>query len=355
MPPRTPQAAPGGGGALSSPPAAPTAPGGGGGGGGGGGAALRGLTGTRLWHAPWVVLALANLLWAGNIVLARGVAELVPPVALAYWRWTGAFVLSLPFAWRHLRRDAPVLARHWRMMLLLSATGIATYNTMSYIALDQTTALNVLLLQSVQPVLIIIWAMLLFAEWPSPRQAAGVLVSLAGVAVIAGRGSAAVLIGLRLNPGDVWILAGLVIYGIYCVMLRRRPSVHPISFLSAAMGIGSMMMLPFYLAELASGARIHAGAHAFLAMGYMAIFPSFIAYLLFNRGIELIGAARAGQSMHLMPLFGSLLAVVFLGEHFRAYHAAGIALIAAGILLASWHGNVGHGRPAQAEGASGAA
>ena len=359
MPRRTPQTAPGRAGALSSAPAAP--------GGAGGGFAPRGLTGTRLWHAPWVVLALANLLWAGNIVLARGVAELVPPVALAYWRWTGAFVLSLPFAWRHLRRDAPVLARHWRMMLLLSATGIATYNTMSYIALDQTTALNVLLLQSVQPVLIIVWAMLLFAEWPGPRQGAGVLVSLAGVAVIAGRGSAAVLFGLRLNPGDVWILGGLAIYGIYCVMLRRRPPVHPISFLSAAMGIGSVMMLPFYLAELASGAHIHAGAHAFLAMGYMAVFPSFIAYLLFNRGIELIGAARAGQSMHLMPLFGSLLAVVFLGEHFRAYHAAGIALIAAGILLASWRSGagrsgagrrgvgrrgVGRGRPAPAKDAS---
>lgn len=293
---------------------------------------------SRFWNAAWPVLALANLLWAGNIVLARGVAGVVPPVALAYWRWTGAFAISLPFAWRHLRRDAPMLARHWRMMLLLSATGIATYNTMSYIALTRTSALNVLLLQSVQPVLIIVWAMVLFGEWPSARQGMGVLVSLSGVAVIAGRGSAAVLFGLRLNPGDVWILGGLAIYGIYCVMLRRRPAVHPLSFLSAAMGTGSVMMLPFYLTERAGGARIHASTHAFLAMGYMAVFPSFVAYLLFNRGVELIGAGRAGQSMHLMPLFGSLLAVGFLGERFHAYHAAGIALIATGIVLASWRG-----------------
>ena len=292
----------------------------------------------RFWNAAWPVLALANLLWAGNIVLARGVAGMVPPVALAYWRWTGAFCISLPFAWRHLRRDAPVLMRHWRMMLLLSATGIATYNTMSYIALDQTSALNVLLLQSAQPLIIIVWAAVIFAERPSLRQAAGVLVSLAGVATIAGRGSAAVLFGLRLNPGDWWILAGMAIYGIYCVMLRRRPAVHPLAFLSAAMGIGSCMMLPFYLADLAAGAHIVGGTRAFLAMGYMAVFPSFVAYLLFNRGIELIGAARAGQSMHLMPLFGSVLAVLFLGERFRPYHAAGIALIGVGILLASWRG-----------------
>jgi drug/metabolite transporter (DMT)-like permease len=299
--------------------------------------ATRGAAGlTRFWHAAWPILVLANLLWAGNIVLARGVAELVPPVALAYWRWTGAFFVSLPFAWPHLRRDAPVLVRHWRMMLLLSATGIATYNTMSYIALDQTSALNVLLLQSAQPLIIIVWAAVIFAERPSLRQVAGVLISLAGVATIAGRGSLAVLLGLRLNPGDWWILGGMAIYGIYCAMLRRRPAVHPLAFLSAAMGIGSCLMLPFYLAELAGGAHITGGTPAFLAMGYTAVFPSFIAYLLFNRGIELIGAGRAGQSMHLMPLFGSALAVLFLGERFHAYHAAGIALIGAGILMASW-------------------
>ncbi len=112
----------------------------------------------------WPVLALANLLWAGNIVLARGLAGAVPPVALAYWRWTGEFLVAPPFAWTRLHREAPLLRRHWRMMLLLSATGIASYNTLSYIALTKTTALNVLLLQSAAPLVILIWAFLLFGE-----------------------------------------------------------------------------------------------------------------------------------------------------------------------------------------------
>jgi drug/metabolite transporter (DMT)-like permease len=118
-------------------------------------------------------------------------------------------------------------------------------------------------------------------------------------------------------------------------MLRRRPPVHPLSFLVAAMGIGSCMMLPFMLWEAAEGARVHGSAGAYLAMAYTALFPSFIAYMFFNRGVELIGAGPAGQSMHLMPLFGSILAVIFLGESFRVYHLAGIVLIGAGILLAS--------------------
>jgi drug/metabolite transporter (DMT)-like permease len=290
---------------------------------------------TRLWNSAWTLLVLANLFWAGNIVLGRGVAGLVPPIALAWWRWTGAFLVAVGFAWPYLKRDAPILRRHWRMMLLLSATGIATYNTMSYIGLASTTALNVLLLQSAGPLIIIVWAFALFGERPTIWQTAGVVVSLLGVATIAGHGSIETLLQLSLNRGDVWILVAMAIYGVYAAMFRSRPQTHPLSFLVAAMGIGSLMILPFYVWETARGGRIHGGPPVWLAMTYIAVFPSFIAYLFFNRGIELIGAARAGQSWHLMPLFGSVLAVAFLGESFRVYHAIGIALIGAGILLAS--------------------
>ena len=287
------------------------------------------------WNSAWGLLVTANLFWAGNIVLARGLAGHVPPVALAYWRWTGAFAVAVGFAWPRLKADIPVLLQHWKAMLLLSATGIASYNTMSYIGLTSTTALNVLLLQSATPLIIIVWAYLLFRETPTTRQALGVCVSLIGVGVIAARGSAEVLAHLRLNRGDVWVLAALTIYGFYCVALRKRPAVHPLSFLVAAMGIGSLMMLPFVIGEYAAGARIEGGLPSYLGIAYTAVLPSFVAYLFFNRGVELIGSGPAGQSLHLMPLFGSVLAVVFLNERFQLYHAAGFAFIAAGILLAS--------------------
>jgi drug/metabolite transporter (DMT)-like permease len=288
------------------------------------------------WHSAWGLLAAANLFWAGNIVLARGLAGQVPPITLAYWRWTGAFVVAIGFAWPRLRTDLPVMLRHWKIMLLLAATGVASYNTLSYIGLNSTTALNVLLLQSATPLMIIVWAYLLFRETPTARQALGVMVSLAGVAAIAGQGSLEVLAHLRLNRGDLWVLTALMIYACYCVTLRRRPVVHPLSFLVAAMGLGSLMMLPFMLWEVAGGARIHGGLPSYLAIAYTAVLPSFVAYLFFNRGVELIGAGRAGQSMHLMPLFGSVLAVLFLHEQFRMYHAFGIAMIGAGIVLASY-------------------
>jgi len=288
-----------------------------------------------MWQSAWILLAGANFLWAVNVVLARGISGEVPPITLAWVRWTGAFLFALPFAWGQLKRDLPDMRRQWPIMLLLAATGIASYNTMSYIGLTSTTALNVLLLQSASPLIIIVWAFLIFRETPTLRQTAGVLVSLAGVAAIAAHGSLQTLASLKINRGDIWVMVAIATYAVYCVMARRRPKVNPVAFLVALMGIGSVQMLPFAAWEWAQGASIHGGWPVYLAMLYIAILPSFVAYLLFNRGLELAGPGPAGQSMHLMPLFGSVLAVLVLHERFQIFHAAGIALIAAGILLAS--------------------
>jgi drug/metabolite transporter (DMT)-like permease len=289
----------------------------------------------RLWSSAWSLLVLVNLFWAGNVILGRAIAGSVPPVTLAFWRWTGAFILTIGLAWRLLKRDWPELRRHWPMMLLLSATGIASFNTMSYIGLQYTTALNALLLQSATPLFVLLWAFAIYGERPSALQAIGVFVSLLGIAVIASAGSLDKLLHLSVNPGDVWILVAVVIYAVYSPLLRRRPAVHPLSFLVAAMGIGSLMMLPFYILETMNGATITGGWTSYAAMAYTMVLPSFVAYFFFNRAVELVGAARAGHSAHLMPVFGTLLAVLFLGERFHSHHLAGIGLIALGILLAS--------------------
>jgi drug/metabolite transporter (DMT)-like permease len=293
----------------------------------------------RFWHSAWTLLALTNLSWAGNFIVGRAVAGQVPPVALAWWRWTGAFLVAIGFAWPYLRRDWPVLLRHAPILLALSATGITCFNTMVYVGLQHTTAVNALLLQSVMPVVILLWALALYAERPGLFQTAGVVVSLLGVAVIAGGGSLGALVGLSFNIGDVWVMGAVVLYALYAVLLRRRPSVHPLSLLVVLMGIGSIMLLPFYIGESQAGAAIRGSWPSYAAIAYTAVLPSLVAYLFFNRGVELIGAARAGQSVHLLPVFGTALAVVFLGERIQTYHAFGIALIAAGIAFASLRGD----------------
>jgi drug/metabolite transporter (DMT)-like permease len=280
------------------------------------------------------------LFWSGNFITGRGVRDVVPPVALAFWRWTGAFLIALPFALPYLRRDLPVLRKHWLVTLVLAATGVAAFNTMVYMGLRTTTALNAVLLQSATPLFILLWAVVLFGIRPAVHEAAGIAVSMVGVAVIAGQGSLARLLSLTVNSGDLWVLGAVASYAFYTALLRRRPPVHPLSFLLASFALGILVLVPFYLAELASGRQIVPGLPAFAALGYVAVFPSFLAYLAYNRGGELIGPGRAGQYIHLMAVFGTLLAVGLLGERLRLFHAVGIGLIGIGLVLAQrqWHG-----------------
>ena len=292
----------------------------------------------RLWRTAWLLMLAPPLFWSGNFITGRAVRDAVPPVALAFWRWAGALVIALPLAWPHLRRDLPALRQHWVVTLVLAATGVAAFNTMVYTGLRTTTALNAVLLQSATPLFILLWAAVLFAVRPALHEAAGIAVSMAGVAVIAGEGSAARLLSLTLNPGDLWVLGAVASYAFYTALLRRRPPVHPLSFLVASFALGTLVLMPFYLWEMAAGRYIVPGLPAFAAMAYVAVFPSFLAYLAYNRGVELIGPARAGQYIHLMQVFGTLLAVGLLGERFRLFHAAGIGLIGAGLVLAQRDG-----------------
>ena len=287
-----------------------------------------------VYDRAYLLLVLTTLFWSGNFIVGRAVHGTVPPIALAFCRWGGAFLVVIGFAWPHLRRDWPVLLRHWRMLLLLAATGIAAFNTFVYIGLGSTTALNGLLMQSTMPAAILLCSFLLFGERPGFVQLLAIAVSLVGVLVIITRGEAWALGRISLNSGDLWMFAAVLAYAVYSALLRRRPPVHALSLLAAIFALGAAMLVPF-LAWESSSAALALDRTTVLAVLYVAVFPSVLAYFCWNRGVELVGANRAGQFVHLMPVFGSALAILVLGEAFHGYHAAGAALIFAGIVLAS--------------------
>ena len=289
-----------------------------------------------LWHSPWVLLLLANLFWAGNIIVGRAILGPVPAVALSFWRWAGAFAVAFWFAWPHLKEDWRVLLEHWKVMLVLAATGMAFFNMVAYAGLAGTTALNVLLLQSSVPLIVSVLAFLLFQERPSRWQLAAVAISLTGVACVAAHGSLDALLELAFSRSDLLILLSVVIYALYVVLLRHRPPVHPLSFMQAAMALSAAMVAPFYIWDLGAGVHIVHEWRNYAGLIYMAVCPSFLSYLFFNRAVQLLGGVRAGHSTHLMPIIGSIMAVMFLGEAFQPYHLAGVILIGGGILLARW-------------------
>jgi drug/metabolite transporter (DMT)-like permease len=291
-----------------------------------------------LWSRAYPLLSMTALFWAGNSIVGRAARELVPPAALSFWRWTFALALLLPLAWPHLKRDWPVLRAHWPVMAILGALGIGAFNTLLYSGLQTTTALNSMLIQSAQPALILMLGGLVMRDRTSARQIAGVLVSLAGVLMVIARGDLALLLALRLNAGDAIIAFAVLLWALYSVLLRKRPPVHPLSFLAASIMVGLVVIAPVYLMELASGRRIVPETGSALAIAYVSVFPSFLAYLFFNRGVELIGSAATAQFMNVMPLMGAGLAMLFLGEALHLFHVAGLALVLAGIGVA--------GRPA---------
>ena len=289
----------------------------------------------RLYDRPYILLALATLFWAGNFVLGRAVSGEVPPVGLAFWRWFGGALVVAAFALPRLRADWPTIRASAGILLLLSFLGIAVFNTLIYSGLRFTTAISALLMQSAQPVVIIIFSFLIFRDTVTPRQLAAVAISLVGVVVIVAQGSLATLSELSLNIGDLIVLAAAFSYAAYTALLRRRPRIHPLSFLFVTFIVGAAMLLPLYLWESLSGAPMRPSLVTLGAVGYVVIFPAILAYLCYNRGVELLGANRAGHFFHLQPVFGTLLAIVFLGERFQLFHAVGIGLIIAGILLAT--------------------
>lgn len=282
-----------------------------------------------------MLLPLAVLFWAGNIVIGRAIHGTFPPIALTFWRWVLAFLIALPFTWRRLKVDLPALKAAWPILLALSVLGISTYNALGYKGLATTTAINAALLQSAMSPLVVLFGFVLFRERAAATQLLGVAVSILGVMWIVAQGSGRTLIHLRLNIGDLLLLAALASYALYTVLLRKKPAVHPLSLLASTFLVGSLILLPFYGAELASGERIQPGLPAAGALLYVAVFPSLVAYLFFVRGVEVIGAARAGQFVHLMPVFAPVLAMIFLGERLHLFHLVGAAIIGLGILIAS--------------------
>ncbi|MGB5736503.1 MAG: DMT family transporter [Thiohalocapsa sp.] len=291
----------------------------------------------RITERPiWLLAALPPLFWAGNFVLARALHTDIPPIALSFWRWMTAFVILLPFAWSGLRAQWPLLLRHWSLLALLAILGITNYNTFAYIGLQHTSATNGVLLSSATPVVIVGLSFLLLGQAISLLQALGILLSLAGVVVIATEGRPLLLVGMAVNQGDLWILAAGLDWALYSVCLRWRPSeLAPLPFLAAIIGIGLLPLSGLYAWELAQGHRFAMTPTTLGAIGYVGLFPSVLAYIFWNRAVQEMGANRTGQYIHLMPAFGALLATLLLGERLQWFHAAGVGLIAGGIVLAT--------------------
>jgi drug/metabolite transporter (DMT)-like permease len=296
-----------------------------------------GNTSSRHWIAnqPFLLLCIAALTWGGNAVVGRLAAGHIPPVTLAFLRWSLAFLIIIPFAWKHLRRDWAAIHNQLGLMIFLSITGIAIFNVLQYWALEYTQAVNTLLLQSATPLFVALWSLILLGVRLTLTQACGIALSLLGVLVILLHGDLSALTGIMFNKGDLIFTVGLVIFGIYSVLSLKRPPIHGLSFAAFTFGCGAACLIPLLVFELMTRPVMELNAANLLSLIYVAVFPSTLAYICFNRAVQLIGANRAAPFFHMAPVFGTVMSIVFLGEQLHLFHVIGFALVLTGVFVAS--------------------
>jgi drug/metabolite transporter (DMT)-like permease len=282
---------------------------------------------------PFVMVAIAPLCWAGNIVLAKGVSMLIPPVALAFWRWTIAFMVLLPFTWRYMKKDWNIALAGWKILLLLSLFGITGFNTLLYKAVHTTTAINGALIQTTMPAVIILISLILYKEWISLVQACGVALCVMGAGVVVLKGRWQALVEMTVVQGDLIMIVAVVLYALYSALLPKRPAIHPMSFLTFTFGLGAMGLLPLYVWEMSVLGTFSLTPGISAGIAYVALFPSIVAYFCWNRGVAVIGANRTGLFITLIPVFAAILAILLLGEFLQPYHLVGMGMILVGFVL----------------------
>jgi drug/metabolite transporter (DMT)-like permease len=274
------------------------------------------------------------LCWAGNWVVGRAIHEEIPPFTLNFWRWASSLLLILPVAWTSLRGQWRLMLRHWKWVLPMAAIASAIFQSMVYLGLQSTTALNGALLIALVPIVVAAIAAALLGDRFTLRQALGIAVSLAGAVVVIVRGELAVLRTLAFNPGDLWILAAVPIWALYTVLLKRWPQgLDRMSFLAAMAIVGTLLQAPLYAWELAGGRQMIVTPASLAAIAYTAVFASFLAFVFYNAALQRTTPTVAGPFHHLHPAFTALLGIAFLGERVGWYHAAGVACIVLGLYL----------------------
>ena len=286
----------------------------------------------------YVLLIFAVLFWSGNFIVGRGIHNEIPPITLAFWRWAVALLIILPFSLGHIVHQFDIIRRNLIILTVLAILSITNFSIFIYMALKLSTATNTVLINSMIPIFIVMVSWLGFKERITLRQSIGIAISLAGLIFIIANGNLSTLISVRFSKGDLWTICAGISWALYSVLLRKCPiELNSLSFLATLIIIGTLFISPFYIWEMSTGKTMNISQASIGSIVYVALFASILAYIFWNKAIQIIGANKTGIFIHLMPVFSIILAIIFLDEKLRGYHIKGTILIFSGILLTTTH------------------
>ena len=284
-----------------------------------------------------IVLCLASLFWSGNFVIGRlaSVENLVSPLSLGFYRWVIAFIILTPFCFSKAFNELPLLKKQPGMIFLIILTGPTLFNTLVYLGLTATTVINALLIISTTPMLIILFNKILYRIDTNRYQMIGIIISLLGVSFVIAKGNYQNIFKSDFYSGDLFILLAVTSWALYSIFLKKNETgVSGFSFLYISFGLTVILLFPVYLFDIfIQGNYLKVTQQSLLAIGYTGIFPSIFSYICWNTGVALIGANKSGPYLHLMPIFGGILAFFIFQETLQIYHYAGIVSVIVGIII----------------------
>jgi drug/metabolite transporter (DMT)-like permease len=284
----------------------------------------------------YALLFAMPLFFVSNLIIGRAVTHAVEPSTLAFWRWFLASAMLLPFAWRGLAANFGNFTPLWRELLWLGVLGMVICGAGVYLSLRYTTASNAALIYSSSAISIVLLEALFYRERLSAARLAGTLIGFTGVAVIILHGEISRLLTWQFNIGDIGIAICAFAWAIYSLILKRKElkALPTLPLFAAIAIVGALTLAPFMFYELAQGA-FPRGREQWTAIVALALFPSVIAFGLYQLLVKYAGPSLTGMSLYLLPVYGAALAVFTLGEKLYAYHAIGLALVLGGIALAT--------------------
>ncbi len=276
---------------------------------------------------------LACLIWSGSFVIARGVHDMITPVTLAFWRWLVATAIIIPIGYKQVRLEWPIIKKHSKYLIFMGALSVALFNTLVYIAAHYTSSHHIAIISSTAP----IWTLLLVGiagiEKLSLFKIAGAICAFFGALVIIAHGQLNMLLAQEWNRGDIILLLSAFIWAIYCVMLHYKPAkLHPKSFMTTIIIIGTLCLLPFYIIE-ARNTPTPFSLQAWAIYLYLGIGSSIIGWFTWNYAIHILGSVKTGLVYYTIPIFSSILAISILHEPIEFYHWIGFIFVFMGIIL----------------------
>ena len=288
-------------------------------------------------NLAYLLLFLTMLFWSGNFIVGK-VASMyeIPPFSLNFYRWFFAWLILFPFTYRELIKKKDYILNNIGFFVILGITSITIFNSIVYYSLNFTQVISGVLMISTIPVMIIFISFLLKIEKTNIFQILGVALSLTGVLFIITKADIELLINLDFNKGDLTMVFAMISWATYSALLKKKKyELTQVSLLQVVITFGLIFLIPIYFIEMNMGHLIKLEKPFYLTLAYVVLFPGLASFFFWIKGIALIGANRAGVFLHLMPIFGAVMAMIVFDEKFMFYHFLGAIFIFSGIILSN--------------------